>query len=696
MKHLDLRHRLLVLTLLPSALIALILVVFFTYSGVRSLEEQLHVKGLATVRNIAPLSEYAIIAGQQDGLHALVQATVQEPGFKAAIIVNSKGKTLVVSGRVSLDADTLRRPLKQAGAVAEKESWLAYGAPVMRTQNEVDPLFDLASSGTPVPELIGMVFIELDKNQLATHKREFLTRGMIVVGIGLTLMALLAIRLAEHLAQPLTRLADAVRTMSSGLLSVRVPLVSPGEIGELEKGFNEMAEHIEDMHHSMQSRIEAATAQLVYHASHDALTGLLNRREFELLLEKVLENIHAGGDEASMLFIDLDRFKPVNDTCGHLAGDELLRQIAQFFGGRLRDDDTLARLGGDEFGILLANCNPDRARQVANDLCQLSDEYRFVWQDKIFSIGASIGIAPITRGVRSVQEIIGASDAACQRAKEQGRSQVCEAQTQHTQERRQSQGNWASRLADALVDGRLMLEALPIRRLSRNVPDGEIAELSARLNEPGRAPIAMAALIDAAERYELAGQFDQRFVFTGIQAIARATRAGRAMKCLVPLSRHAVNDHQTADYISRCLREEGITGKGLCLVFPEDVITRQSGQLIEFSRRVQKLGAQIALSEFGSGLASFHHLRTLAPAYIKLSPSLTRDITDNQTSTALLKAILEITASHHIYAIAEAVDELSQRDALAKLGLCYGQGQAIAPREPFDAWLEGAILRGAH
>ncbi|MDD2885155.1 MAG: diguanylate cyclase [Dechloromonas sp.] len=696
MRHLDLRHRLLVLTLLPSALIALILVLYFTISGVRSLEEQMHIKGLATVRHLAPVSEYAIIAGQQDGLHALVQATIQEPGVKAVVIVNSKGRTLAVSGRVSLAADSLRNRVEHPRLVGESERWLAFGAPVLRTQNETDPLFDLASSGQPVPEIIGMIFVEFDKSELSNHKREFLTRGLIVVGIGLTLMALLAIRMADHLAKPLTRLAQAVNAMSSGLFSTRVPVVSHAELRQLEAGFNEMAEHIEDMQHSMQSRIEAATAQLVFHASHDALTGLLNRREFELRLEKVLDTIQAGGEEASMLFVDLDRFKPVNDTCGHLAGDELLRQIGQFFAGRLRETDTLARLGGDEFGILLANCNHDRARQVAHDLCQLSNDYRFIWQDKIFSIGASIGLTPITRQVHNVQEIIGASDAACQRAKEQGRNQVCEAEASSPPERRQNQGNWSSRLAEALLDGRLMLEALPVRRLNREVPDGDIAELSARLNEPGQPPIAMSALIDAAERYELANQFDQHFVDTGIRAMARATRAGRAMKCLVPLSRNALENSATSDYIGRRLREEGVAGKGLCLMFPEDVTVRQSGQIVEFSRHMQRLGCQIALTEFGSGLSSFHHLRALSPAYIKLSPGLTRDIVDNRTSTALLKAILEITAAQNVYAIADGIDDLSQRDSLATLGVSYAQGQVIAPREPFDAWLEGAILRGAN
>lgn len=695
MNNLTLRHRLLLLTLLPSALITTALVFYFSMSGIKAIEDQLRGKGLATVRYLAPVSEYGIIAGQMDSIYGLVQAAMQEPGVKAAIIVNPKGRTLAVSGRVSLSADIIRKQLDKPTLVAETDTWIAFGAPVARTQSDSDPLFDIAGHDDDPRETIGHVFIELDKQELIQRQRELILQGLIAVLIGLSLMALLAIAMAHQLARPLQRLAAAVKGMSAGQFDTRIPSTSSGELRVLEDGFNDMASHIEEAHQSMQARIEEATAQLVFQARHDALTGLVNRREFELRLDKALDTVHAGGDEFSVLFIDLDRFKAVNDACGHLAGDELLRQIALLFQGRLREEDTLARLGGDEFGIMLANCSKAKARQVADDICALSAEYRFVWQDRIFAIGASIGLTPVTRDIREVQEIFALSDAGCLRAKELGRNQVCEmAPSSHT-ERRRDRGNWASRLASALSEGRLSIEAIPIRALQPGLPGGPMAELSARLNEPGQAPIALSALIDAAERYDMSSVFDRHFLETAINSLARASSHHQPMRCMVPLSRAAINSPDTGDFIAEQLAAQGIHGEGLYLMFSEDISTHQNSQLIEFSRRMRELGCQIALTEFGGAISSFAQLRTLAPSHVRLSQSLTRDIGDGITSTALLRAILEITSEQHIYPIAEDVDDTLLLEYLRKLGIAYAHGKAIAPREPFDAWFEGVVMRGS-
>ncbi|MCE1240870.1 MAG: diguanylate cyclase [Azonexaceae bacterium] len=693
MNRLTLRQRLLLLTLLPSALIALMLVIYFTMSGIGTLETELRAKALATVRALAPISEYGIIAGQTDTLHGLVQATVQEPGVKAAMIVNTRGRTLAVSGRVSLSAEHMRENLASPALVVETDGWMAYGAPVMRSQNEIDPLFDIGIQRTEEQESVGRVFVEFDKEELLQRQKQLLVRGGIVVLVGLALMALLAVALADSLALPLQRLATAVRQMSAGHFDTRVHAGSSGELRVLEDGFNEMAEHIEEVHRSMQSRIEEATAQLVFQARHDALTGLINRREFEFRLERALENLHAGGEEFCVLFIDLDRFKPVNDACGHLAGDELLRQIALLFQGRLRTEDTLGRLGGDEFGVILQNCAVERAQQVASDLCALAAEYRFVWQDKIFAIGASIGLTPVSRYVRDIQSILGVSDSACQQAKEGGRNQVCELRPEVPAERRRERGSWTGRLASALNDGRLLVEALPLRALQAKQPERHFAELSARLNEPGQPPIALSALIDAAERYDMAEAFDRHFLETAFAALRRATQQQRQMTCLIPLSRNAVHG-RTADFIASRLAQETLPGDGLWLMFPEELGTHQASQLIEFSRKVRQLGCQIGLSDFGGGLSSFNQLRNIEPHFVKLSQSLTRDLADSRTSTALLRAILEITAEQDICSIAEDVDEPAQLLALQQIGIGYALGQAVAPREPFDAWLEGAVMRG--
>ncbi|WP_153132239.1 diguanylate cyclase [Dechloromonas hortensis] len=697
MSRLNLRQRLLLLSLLPSAVIAITLVSYFTLSGIRTLEGELRTKALATVRYLAQISEYGIISGQLESLHGLAQTTVQESGVKAAVIVNPKGRAIAVSGRVSLASEALRQSLNEPALVTESDRWIAFGAPVLRSLNEADTLFEpVSTNNIPAPqEVIGHVFVEFDKSELINQQRDLLLRGLLIVLIGLILIAALAIAMADSLSRPIKRLAQAVREMSSGRFDTRVPNHSSAEFGILEQGFNEMANHIEDVHRSMQSRIEEATAQLAFQARHDSLTGLLNRREFEHRLEKALSSVQAGGEEFSVLFIDLDRFKPVNDTCGHLAGDELLRQISQLFQGRLREEDTLARLGGDEFGIILANCSGSRARQVAEDICGLAGAYRFIWQDKVFSIGASIGLTPVGRRVRNINEVLAAGDAACYRAKESGRNQVCEQEATNTPERRHESNNWAARLGSALAEDRLLIEALPLHALQSETLNGHCVELSARLNEPGQAPIALSALIDAAERYDLAGIIDQRFIETAIAALDRARRNNKELHCLVPLSRNSLSRRSVIDLIARLLASKNLPGNGLCLIFSEDVTTHQSSQAMEFSRQVRALGCQVGLDDFGGGLSSFNHLRAISPSCVKLSRSLTRDLGGNRASTALLRAVQEITADLGIYSIAENVDDPATLNQLEELGISYAQGLAVAPCEPFEVWLEGAVIRSA-
>ena len=696
MNHLTLRHRLLFLTMLPSALIAISLVAYFTLSGIRTLEGELRLKGLATVRYLAPISEYGIIAGQVESLHGLAQATVQESGIKAAVVVNQKGRTIAVSGRVSLSAEELRNPLSEPKLVAESDQWIAFGAPVKRSTTDTDLLFDPPSSASKpaMPEIIGYIFVELDKTELAERQRELVMRGLMIVLFGMLVLAALAIAMADNLARPVMRLVQAVNGMSSGKLETRVQATSSGELGVLENGFNQMASRIEEVHLSMQARIEEATAQLAFQARHDALTGLLNRREFEHRLEKALASVQAGDDEFTVIFLDLDRFKTVNDTCGYLAGDELLRQIALLFQGRLREDDTLARLGGDEFSIILPSCSGAKARQVAEDLCGLAAAYRFIWQDKVFAIGASVGVTTVTRKVRNINEILGAGDAACHRAKESGRNRVCEQEVAQTPDRRQESSNWASRIASALSEDRLLIEAIPLRSLQISTTNHTV-ELTARLNEPGQPPVTLAALTDAAERYDLAPAIDRRLIDNAVGALARARQKQRQLQCLVPLSRGSISSRETIDYIARSLATHNLPGDRLCFMFSEDILTHLTSQAIEFSRQMKHMGCQIGLEDFGGGLSSFSHLRSIYPSHVKLSHSLTRDLGGNRASTALLRAVQEITADQNIRSIGEDIDDLETLEQLRDLGIDYAQGKAVAPNEPFDVWFEGAVMRSA-
>lgn len=692
MMELNLRQRLLALSLLPSALLAIVLVAYFVFSGMRALEGELRERGMAVVRYLAPVSEYGVIAGHLESLQGLAQTTVQQPGVKAAVVVGRSGQILAVSGRVSLSSAQLKRAPAEPGMIADNEQWIAFGAPVLRSLAESDALFDPAGAKT-APEVIGQIFVEFDKNDLLERQRSLIQRGVMIIVVGLLLMAIVALGIADTVTRPVTRLVKAVRSMGLGQFDTRVENLSFGELRELEQGFNDMAARIAEVHQTMQERIQGATAQLAFQVRHDSLTGLVNRREFETRLEKAISTVQAGGEESTLLFIDLDRFKVVNDTCGHPAGDELLRQISRLFQGRLRDEDTLARIGGDEFGILLANCIGTRALQVAEDLCNLTAAYRFIWQDKIFAVGASIGLTPLNHQVKDVAEALATGDAACYMAKEKGRNRVHVQIANPPQNRRQPDQPWQERISCALAENRLVCDAFPLQPLQTGSPPDHFVEICARLDDLAIPAIPTSTLLETAERYDLAASIDRHVLEVAVTALARVAVHGRRMRCLLPLSAASVRQRETIGLLSTLLAHQPIVATSLYLLISEQCAVQHTTQAVELCQAARALGCRIALGEFGGGFASFSHLRSINPDCVKISSSLTRDLDDNRSARALVRAIQGITDDLGIESIAEGVDDLPAFNALQEIGITYAQGRAAAPSEPFEDWVEGAVIR---
>ncbi|HMV00344.1 MAG TPA: diguanylate cyclase [Rhodocyclaceae bacterium] len=694
MSRLTLSHRLLLLGLLPSALLAVVLVTYFTFSGIKALDAELRERGLAVVRYLAPISEYGVISGNLESLQNLAQTTVQQPGVKATLIIGRSGRTLAVSGRVSLSSEQLRRMVEGPGLIADNEQWVAFGAPIQRTLADTDVLFD-APAMRAGPEVIGQIFVEFDKKEVASRQDQLLQRGLLIVAAGLSLVCIAALWMAESLTHPVERLVKAVRAMTRGEFEYRVQADSGAEFGELERGFNDMAERIAEVHRTMQERIEEATAQLAFQARHDPLTGLVNRREFETRLEKSIATAQAGGGDSALLYIDLDRFKPVNDTCGHLAGDELLRQISRLFQGRLREEDTLARIGGDEFGVLLNNCSSSRALQVAEDFCAMAAAYRFIWHDKIFTIGASIGLASITRLTRSVAEALTTSDAACYSAKEQGRNRVHTYSSGTPGNRRHPDLSWQERIRTALADDVLAFEAHPLRCLGSQREPLPVVEIRARLDDRSGAPVPMAVLVDAAERYGLSTKIDQRIAAAAIAALGRACRQERPMRCLLPLSASSVRSPELLPTLVELLAAEGIGGSQLGLMISEETAVRHSPETVALCAAARQSGCTVILSDFGGGFASFSHLHSIRPDGVRISRSLTRDVATNRSAQALVRAVEEIARDLAIETIAEGIDDLPTAKLVEELGITYIQGRVAGPVESFADWVEGTVIRGA-
>lgn len=693
MTQLNLRQRLLLLTLLPSALIAVVTIAFFTYGGIRALEAELRDRALSTVRFLAPVSEYSVLIGQTENLQTLVQTTVQEHGIKSAMILGTKGRPLAVSGRVSLDSEFLKAPPAAPGLITETRDWVAYGAPIYRAIGQVDALFEGEDSlSEAAKEAIGFVVIEIDKGEVVRKQQALMQQALILVALGLLFIGGISVLVADRLGIPLLRLVSAVRAIGEGRLSTRIGPITQGEMGVLEQGFNDMATHIEQMRDTMQSRIEEATAQLAFQASRDPLTGLFNRREFAIRLDAALAEIRLGAEPASLLYIDLDRFKPVNDSCGHQAGDDLLCQISQLFQSRLRDVDVLARLGGDEFGILLRNCHGKAARQVADDLCAMTAAYRFIWQDKVFSISASIGITTLNADIRSGKDVIAAADAGCYQAKALGRNTVCEQLVTDTGDRRQS-SEVADRIRSALDQNRLQAMAQPLLALQSGGNGIPVIELSGLIREPGQNNLALKTTLEDAEREGLALDVQKRLLDTAIRQLARAQATGRPFICLLPVSAAFVGNASSVDLLEKLLQRQAIDGSGLCLMLPEEAMQGNPAPLLPFVDRVRACGCALAISNFGGGLASFSQIRLLRPSFIKLNPSLTRNIGDERPAQALLRAVREVAQDLDIRTIASELSSNEDLQQVQTLQVDYIEGPLAGPIEPLDIWIEGALLR---
>jgi len=426
--------------------------------------------------------------------------------------------------------------------------------------------------------------------------------------------------------------------------------------------------------------------QLSYEASHDALTGLVNRREFELRLQRALELTQATGATHAVLYMDLDRFKTINDTCGHVAGDELLRQLGQRLSQRVRTLDVVARLGGDEFAVLLHNCGPNDAMQVANGLLQSVGQFQFVWGARTFNLGISIGLVAINTPMRRLSQVMSAADAACYSAKDNGRNRVVLFEEDATTiSRRDNEVEWVGRAKRALTDNRLFLEAQPIMPLqadSRELPHYEVL---VRMRDDAGRTVPPGAFLPAVERSNLSVRYDRWIIMHALQWLARnPTALGRMNRFFINLSRDSVADAETPSFIRRAIAEAGIDPRRIGFEVTECIaignLTRTNNLIAELRR----LGCTFGLDDFGSGVSSFAYLKALGADYLKIDGMFVGNISQDKVDYAMVRSIKEIGHVMGRKIIAESVESESVIEKLREIGVDYAQGFAVGAPKPLE------------
>jgi diguanylate cyclase (GGDEF)-like protein/PAS domain S-box-containing protein len=418
---------------------------------------------------------------------------------------------------------------------------------------------------------------------------------------------------------------------------------------------------------------------LHYQASHDALTGLINRREFETRLTTAVESVRQdAGSRQALLYLDLDQFKLVNDTCGHPAGDQLLKQITGVLQSRVRTGDTLARLGGDEFGILLANCTLDQAMRVAETLRQAIRDYRFIWQDGVLAVGASIGIVEITGDTPTVASVMSAADVACYAAKDQGRNRVQLYKPDNVPERHREM-HWVSKLTRACDEGRFELFYQPIVAIGKNSDEREHFELLLRLRDENGSRVAPAEFIPAAERYNIMPSIDRWVVRQALDRVVhRVTSGVKPYTVAVNLSGTSLNDERFLEFLIAELSACDLAPGAMCFEITETAAIANLGNAVYFMRELKSRGCHFALDDFGSGLSSFMYLKTLPVDYLKIDGQFIENVTRDPVDRSMVEAISQVGRAMGIQTIAERVESAEVLAELARLGVGYAQGFHIA------------------
>jgi len=451
----------------------------------------------------------------------------------------------------------------------------------------------------------------------------------------------------------------------------------------MNKSLNEkLHEHSSVLEEEVQER----TKELKNLATHDKITGLYNRYEFEKRLTNLLKYSSNASAQSIMCYLDLDQFKIVNDTSGHVAGDELLKQVAFLMQQNVSSKDIVARLGGDEFGILFVGNNLAQARKKAESMLSSIKQYRFSWKDKIFVIGASIGLVPITRQCCSLVDVISAADSACYEAKELGRNCIHIATPDDAKlQQKRGEMQWLGKLTKALEDEEFRLYIQPIVALDENNDELEHYEVLIRLLDKDLNIIPPMAFLPPAERYGFMPKIDRWVVENLFRIYSKIQEdTGKFYIFSINLSGNSLNDKTLAPFIENLFIVYKIQHSHICFEVTETAAISNMEVGLEFINRMRSLGSKASLDDFGAGLSSFAYLQNIPVDYLKIDGAFVNDIDTNEINRAMVKSINEISHIMGKKTICEYVENEKVRDILKDMGVDYAQGYLYSKPKPLE------------
>lgn len=509
------------------------------------------------------------------------------------------------------------------------------------------------------------------------------------LGYTVGLILLLAVLLTFSIARPLTRLTQYLTAIYTGDAST-IPANFHGivNIRELEN----VREALNDYNNRFLSAAETLkekNKELLHLTYHDVLTGRHNRRAFEKRLEHAMQSAQLEQQHHVLCYIDLDQFKVVNDTCGHVAGDELLKQVASILANETRATDMLARLGGDEFGVLFEGCDMEKATEIAETMRLNVKKFRFVWQKHPFDISISLGLVSITSANADVAEVMKNADAACYVAKDSGRNRV-QIYQEHDKDLAQRHGEmqWVSRIKQALEEDRFELHGQLIQPTS-NKSLRKHFEVLLRLRDEDGKLVPPMAFIPAAERYSLMPAIDLWVIRNAIEILSEQRAQGKAknINMAINLSGLSLGNTEILDCIKTLIKDKNIDPGSLCFEITETAAITNLAAAMEFMTNLRNLGCSFALDDFGSGLSSFGYLGNLAVDYIKIDGHFVINMLNDPLNRSFVSAINEIGHVMGVATIAEFVESPALILALGEIGIDYVQGYGVHKPEPLSDFL---------
>ena len=427
--------------------------------------------------------------------------------------------------------------------------------------------------------------------------------------------------------------------------------------------------------------LRGLTRKMSYQATHDPLTGLVNRREFERRLDEAMDTAHADEAVHIVFYMDLDRFKAVNDTCGHQAGDNMLREVATLIKEQVRDSDFVGRLGGDEFGALLIGCPIEKARKIATDICNAVADYRFVWKDKIFNIGISIGLIEVSHTSGTLQDVMSAADSACYMAKQQGRGQVhVYSARDEAVARERGDIQWLRQLQTALHEDSFELAIQPIIAMSGKADSGPSVEVLIRLHDSQSRATNSAEFLRPAERYQMMPQIDRWVINASLAAISSGEiKLPAHRSCAINLSSQTLGDEAFLGFVVDSLDRSGVSPTSICFEVTEAAILSNIQHAQRFIEVLHGIGCEFSLDDFGSGLGSFSSLKHLPIDYLKIDGTYTRNLLSDLVNQEMVVAMIKLARTMQFRIVAEQVENQEDFDWLRDAGVDFVQGHFVEP-----------------